>query len=88
MLGEKAVEGNDHVTQLSSQGGSSSTWEEVTLDVPKQLRGMLHENGKVDGAEEKVGKKSSCLSDSLPITHGTWINLIEAIQWEKEQNQD
>ena len=88
MLGEKAVEGKDHVTQLSTQGGSSSTWEEATVDVSNQLPRTLHENGKVDGVEQKVGKKSSSLSVSLPVTHGTQIKLTEAMQWVKEKNHE
>ena len=58
--GEKPVGGSDHVTELFSQGGSSLTWEEANLDVPKLLTKMLHGNGKVDGRKEREKK-------SLPL---------------------
>ena len=70
---EREEVGRDHVIKPTSQGDSSSTWEESKLGVPKQLTEKLHESGKVNRSRGKTEEQVTPLSEKSPILHTTQV---------------
>ena len=85
LAGEKKGEGT---FQRSSQDNSGLTGEETSVEAPKKLVETLHESGKANGSEEKVGKEPSSSSASFPGTIGTQTGMANVMLWEKAHVHD